>query len=268
MAAILTRKPRDFFKPNPGNPRKSVDPEWLRTLHDSLCEKQMVPLLAKPDGTILDGFCRWLAAGIDGRPEELDVIITDSLLSPAQITEIALVTSLHRAGLKPYEEYLGCRDWLALNPGATAKDLAARIHRDPSMLVRILSLSKCVPSVQQAAADGKLGPGDWYALAKMPEAEQELGLAAKLAGASRDQLERRGRKLRNGEPNGVRVSRLKIPLGQGRSVTVAGSNLSLDDAIELLQETVKFARKAQGENLDGKTWVQVMKQKFEREPHG
>ena len=36
-------------------------------------------------------------------------------------------------------------------------------------------------------------------------------------------------------------------------MTIAGNNLSLDDAIEILQETLKFARKAQGENLDGKT---------------
>jgi hypothetical protein len=28
-----------------------------------------------------------------------------------------------------------------------------------------------------------------------------------------------------------------------------------------LQETLKCARKAQGEKLDGKTWMQVMKQK-------
>ena len=120
--------------------------------------------------------------------------------------------------------------------------------------------------MQQAAADGKLGPSEWYAIAKMPPEEQEAMLAAKLAGASRDQLERRGRKLRSGEAQGVRISRLKIPLGHDRSVTIAGSNLALDDAIELLQETLKFAKKAQSECLDGKTWVQVMKQKFKQEP--
>jgi ParB-like chromosome segregation protein Spo0J len=267
MAATLTSKPLDFFKPDPGNPRKSIDPEELRELHDSLCNKQIHPLLAKPDGCIIDGYRRWLAAMIDGRPERLDVIITDEPLTPAQCTEIHLTTSWHRADLLPWERFFGCRNWLALNPGATAKDLAARIHCDPSTLVRILSLSKCVPSVQQAAADGKLGPSEWYAIAKMPPEEQETMLAAKLAGASRDQLERRGRKLRNGEvKKGVRVSRLKIPLGHSRSVTIAGSELSLDDAIELLQETLKFARKAQGECLDGKTWVQVMKQKFKQEP--
>jgi ParB family transcriptional regulator, chromosome partitioning protein len=148
-----------------------------------------------------------------------------------------------------------------MNPGATAKDLAAKIDRDPSMLMRILSLSKCIQPVQQAAADGKLGPSEWYAISKVPEADQGAMLAAKLAGASRDQLEQRGRKLRNGESRGIKVNRLKIPLGQGRTVTIAGSNLSLDDGIEMLLETLKFARKAQGEKLDGKTWVQVMKQK-------
>jgi hypothetical protein len=136
------------------------------------------------------------------------------------------------------------------------------------MVGRILSLSRCITAVQQAAADGKLGPSDWYAISKMPEEEQEALLAAKLAGASRDQLERRGRKLRTGNAAGVTVKRLKIPLGHDRSVTIAGSNLSLDDAIELLQETLRFAKKAQSENLDGKTWVQVMKQKTKREPPG
>jgi hypothetical protein len=116
--------------------------------------------------------------------------------------------------------------------------------------------------IEQAAADGKLGPSEWYAIAKAPEAEQQAMLAAKLAGASRDQLEQRGRKLRNGEAHGIKVNRLKIRLGsQGRSVTIAGSNLGLDDAIEILQEALKSARKAQGENLDGKTFAQVMKDK-------
>jgi ParB family transcriptional regulator, chromosome partitioning protein len=262
MATTLTSKPLDFFKPDPGNPRKSFMPEDLRELHDSLCKKQLVPLLAKADGTIIDGWRRWSAAKLDGKPERLDVIITDEPLTPAQIKEIQLVTALHRADLKPYEQFLGCQDWLALNPGATARDLAARIDRDPSMLVRILSLAKCVQPVQQAAAEGRLGPSEWYAISKAPESEQQALLAAKLAGASRDQLEQRGRKLRSNEAPGSKVNRLKIPLGaQGRSVTIAGSDLSMDDAIEILQETLKCARKAQGENLDGKTWAQVMKQK-------
>jgi ParB/RepB/Spo0J family partition protein len=261
MATTLTRKPLSFMKPDPNQPRKSFDNSELTALGESLKKKQLVPVLAKPDGTIIDGHRRLLAAKLVGL-EQLDVIITDDVLTLAQIKEIQLVTALHRADLKPYEQFLGFRDWAALNPGATAKDLAARIDRDPSTLVRILSLSKCVQPVQLAAADGKLGPSEWYAISKVGEQEQEAMLAAKLAGASRDQLEQRGRKLRNGEADGVKVNKLKIPLAPpGRSVTIAGSNLSLDDAIEILQETLKCARKAQSENLDGRTWMQVMKQK-------
>ena len=262
MATTLTSKPLDFFRPDPNQPRKSFDEVELRALGESLKKKQIVPVLARPDGTLIDGHRRWLAAKLVGL-DRLIVIITDELLTPAQTTEIQLVNALHRADLKPYEQYVGCKDWLTMNPNATVKELAAKIDRDASMLVRILSLSNCIQPVQQAAADGKLGPSEWYAISKVPaEAEQQAMLAAKLAGASRDQLEQQGRKLRNCEALGIKVNRLKIPLGpQGRSVTIAGSNLSLDDAIEILQNTLKFARKAQGENLDGKTWVQVMKQK-------
>jgi ParB family transcriptional regulator, chromosome partitioning protein len=261
MATTLTTKPLEFFKIEPGNPRRFSSLDELRELHDSLNKKQLVPLLARPDGTIIDGFRRWSAAKLDGKPEKLDVIITDEPLTPAQIKEIQLVTSLHRADLKPYEQFVGCRDWLALNAGATVAELAAKISRDPSMLTRIMSLAKCVPAVQAAAAENKLGPSEWYAIAKVPEAEQEAMLAAKLAGASRDEIEQRGRKLRNGETSGIKVSKLQIPLARHRSVMIAGNNLSLDDAIDILQETLKLARKAQSENLDGKTWVQVMKQK-------
>lgn len=262
MASTLASKPLDFFKPDPGNPRQSSPIEELRELRDSLCKKQLIPLLAKADGTILDGWRRWSAAKLDGRPGHLDVIITDEPLTPAQVKEIQLVTALHRADLKPYEQFLGCRDWLALNTGATAKDLAIRIDRDPSTLVRILSLSKCISSVRQAAAESKLGPSEWYAISKVTEAEQETMLASKLAGASREQLERRGRKLRTAEASDIRINRLRVPVGpHGRAVTIAGKGLSLEDAIEILQDALKCARKAQSENLDGKTWVQVMKQK-------
>jgi len=262
MAKILTSKPLGFFTPDPGNPRQHVPNEELRELHDSLKKQQFVPLLAKQDGLIIDGWRRWSAAMLDGKPDHLDVIITEEKLSLAEIRGIQLVTALHKMDFTPWEQFLGCRDWLTLNTGATAKDLAATIDRDPSMLMRILSLAKCIPSVQQAAAEGRLGVSDWYAISKVAEPDQEKMLAAKLAGASRDQLEQRGRKLRRGANQAIRINRLKVPIGsQGRSVTLAGTNLSLDDAIELLQETLKFARKAQCDSLDGKTWVQVMKQK-------
>ena len=67
MATTLTTKPLDFFKPDPGNPRRSSSRDELRELRDSLIKKQLVPLLARPDGTIIDGWRRWSAAKLDGK---------------------------------------------------------------------------------------------------------------------------------------------------------------------------------------------------------
>ena len=44
-------------------------------------------------------------------------------------------------------------------------------------------------------------------------------------------------------------------------MTIAGSNLTLTEAVEILQEALKSARKAEGENLDAKTFERVMKDK-------
>jgi ParB family transcriptional regulator, chromosome partitioning protein len=62
VATTLTSEPLDFFKPDPGNPRQSCTEDELRALGELLKKKQVVPVLAKPDGTIIDGWHRWQAA--------------------------------------------------------------------------------------------------------------------------------------------------------------------------------------------------------------
>jgi hypothetical protein len=49
-------------------------------------------------------------------------------------------------------------------------------------------------------------------------------------------------------------------------ITVAGQQLSLEDVIDGLTETLKEAKKAAGENLDGKTWQAVMRDKAAKKP--
>jgi ParB family chromosome partitioning protein len=258
---VFTCKQIDFFKPDPNQPRKEFLESSLLLLGESLKIRQNDPLQAKPDGTIIDGERRWRAAKLKGL-EKLDVIITDSALTDTQIDIIRLTSFFHRQDLSAWEKWTACERLLEHNPTWQAKDLAAHLQVDRSSVTRLLSPSKCITAWQEALKAGTVGISDIYEASKHPESEQSGLLALKLSGASRDQLEKRGRKLRKGEAHGVKVNRLRIPLGpQGRSVTIAGSNLSLDDAIEILQETLKFARKAQGESLDGKTWVQVMKQK-------
>jgi ParB family transcriptional regulator, chromosome partitioning protein len=262
MATTLTSRPLDFFKPDPNQPRKEFPESSLLALGESLKIHQNDPVQARPDGTLIDGERRWRAATLVGLGK-LDVIITDVELTDTQINIVRLTSFFHREDLSAHEKWLACQRLLELNPGWLAKDLAGHLHIDRSMVTRHLSPSKCIPAWQEALREGKVGVSDVYAASKLPESEQSELLAMKLGGASRDQIEHRSRSLRkNGEAHGIKVNRLKIPLGlQGRSVTIEGSNLTLSDAIEILQHTLKLARKAQGECLDAKTFVRVMKDK-------
>src|SRR5262245_46456573 len=87
--------PLAFYKEDPNQPRKSYDLEELRLLRDSLVKKQLVPLICKPDGTIIDGHRRYRAAMLDGKPTHLDAIIVEGNVTEAQIREMQLTLSLH-----------------------------------------------------------------------------------------------------------------------------------------------------------------------------
>ena len=65
-----------------------------------------------------------------------------------------------------------------MNPSWQLKDLAEALHLDPSTVTRLLSPSKCIPAVQDALKQGKIGISDCYPISKLPESEQAGLLAA------------------------------------------------------------------------------------------
>jgi ParB family transcriptional regulator, chromosome partitioning protein len=261
LPAAVT-KPLDFFYPDPTQPRRHFDEQELRLLGESLKKKQLVPGIARQSGMIVDMERRWRAAKLVGL-EALDVILVEDDVTEGQIKEIQLVTSLHRADLKPYEVYCGFREWLRHHPAATARELAAAIDRGEDYVSKVLSLDRCIQPVKDAAAEGKLGLSDWYAISRVSDTEQAVLLAAKLNGASRDELESRGRKARNGNKPAVRMARVRCQMPSGVCVTLTGegNGLTLDDVIETLSELLKEARKANDQGLDSKTFSAVMRDK-------
>jgi ParB family chromosome partitioning protein len=257
MPREVVTKPVEWCHPDPTQPRKSFDAEQGRMLGESLKLKQLVPLLVKPDGTIIDGERRWRAAKLVGL-QTLDVIVTEESLTPAQIKEIQLATSLQRADLKPYELYEGFMEWLKLNPGATAKDLAAKISLHPTVVSRYLSLGRCLPAIQEAARSGALSMSAWAEMAQADEQQQHEMLAARRNGASRDELGRqRKRKETANEP---KASRVKIPY-QGGEVAVSGKSLGMAEIVEILEAILKDARKAVGV-FDIKTFCAMQRDKI------
>ncbi|QEL18774.1 ParB/RepB/Spo0J family partition protein [Limnoglobus roseus] len=249
-------KPLTWFKTNP-QVRKLFDEAELRLLGESLKVRQLQPVVAKPDGTLIAGERRFRAAKLAGLAT-LDVVISEEPLTDSQLRIFQLTENVHRADLTGFEKWQACVELQQLNPQWMAKDLAQHLHLDPSMVTRILSPSKCIVPAQEALAAGKLGISDCYALSKVDEPQQAELLAMKLNGASRDAIEQQGRKRRASTAPAVRLSRVRISLPEV-SIVVTGDGISLDEVIDALAEAGKEAKKAREQSLDVKTWENVMR---------
>ncbi len=256
------KKPVSWFKTRP-QVRKKFDEKELRQLGESLKARQLQPVVCLPDGTIIAGERRYRAALLVGLAE-LEVKIIDDAVTEAECRRLQFTENMQRQDLTGYEQWQGCVELLRLNPGWTQKDLAEQLHVDPSMVIRLLSPSKCVTSVQEALAQGRIGISHCYALSRLPEAEQESALAMKLNGASRDQLASHARRQAGAEKPAVRMSRVKCELGGNLSVMVSGNELGLDEVIEALGNAQKEARRAREQNLDVKTWSAVMRDRAKK----
>jgi ParB family transcriptional regulator, chromosome partitioning protein len=251
------KKPLSWFKRKP-QIRKRFNEAEDRRLGESLKIRQLEPLVCLPDGTIICGERRLHGAELVGLGE-LEVKIIDDLVTEAECKRLQFTENMQRQDLTGFEQWQGCVELLALNPGWTQKDLAEQLHIDPSMVIRLLSPSKCIASVKAAFAEGKIGISDCYVLSRLSEAEQPAALAMRLNGASRDRLANHARQQRSGDKPKVRASRVKCELSGNLSITVAGNALGLDEVIEALADAQKEARKARDQNLDVKTWSAVMR---------
>jgi ParB family chromosome partitioning protein len=261
MAILLL--PVNTLQADPKNPRKVADCEELRLElrllgQDMKKRGVLVPLLVRRNVdlyVVIDGHRRREAAlliGIDTLP----CIVFENDVTEAQIREAQLVTQLHSQALSPYEVYCGAKNWLSLHPGSTAKDLASAINRSEAFVSMVLSLDKCLPEVKQAAAERRISFKDWAAIS---QADDQLALlAAKLNGASSDQLKRLRKS--GGEQESVKVTRIKCEVpGRKASLTIAGKDISLSLACDIVTDWLREAKKAAEQGLSAKSFERVCK---------
>lgn len=255
------RKPASWAKRGP-NARSFLGEEAdLRALAFSYLKRPLHPFICHADGTLYDGNRRHAGLELVERLDvEVDICVTDELLTTDQVVEIQLVSAIHRSDLSAYDKAVAKRSIKAARK-VNNTQLAEVLCIDSSLVTRYLSVFECIQPVQEAAKAGKLGVSDWYALSKLPPDEQPALLEMKLNGASRDTLERHGRKRRNGTTTAVKVSTIKVSLAGGLSVVIRGEGIDLEQGIEALVEAAKEGRKARDQGLDARTWSKVMEQK-------
>jgi ParB family chromosome partitioning protein len=210
---------------------------------------------------LADGGCRLEAIRLAGLTH---VLALDLGKEPSKIDLLVAQASidLHKQHLPPVDRARLYQS-IQAEQGANGKETAEAVGISPSMLTRYLYLLNLAPDLQALVNSEEL---EWTKASLIgqatadPDAQRELMQAAK--GMTRDALAASLRKQQKPESagNDVRVRRLTVPLGlDGQSMTITGGNLTLDDAIAVLQQTLKSAKKARSEKLDVKTWVAVMR---------
>lgn len=255
----LATKPLSWFKTVP-QARTHFDETELRLLGDSLKVKQLQPVLAKPDGTLIAGERRFRAATLAGL-KELEVVIAEEALTETQVRIFQLTENVHRAELTDAEKWRACEELLRLNRGWTNKNLAQHLKLSESAVTKYLSPSRCAEDVQEALESGRIGITTAYEISRADAGQQTELLRLKESGASRDGLAEHLRKQRKASTPQVRAKRIHCPLASGVTIAVSGDDLSMDEVIEALGDAQKEARKAREQKLDVRTWQRVMRDK-------
>lgn len=259
----LTRRRLSWFKRGINARRKQRSVAELRELGKSLRKRQLAPVWATSLGLLLIGYGRLDAAELEGL-EELDVVITDEELTEADILIIQAQENWLREDLAETDRVHVVERLKALCPTLMAKDIAERLHVDPSTITRLMAVSsKVIPAVREAFEAGAITLSHAYELSKVDSRQQHELLAVAVNGGSRDAISTERRRRRNVSGSAVRLTRVKCPLANA-TVIVSGDAVGLDEAIEACIAATKAMKAARDEGLDAKTAQAVWEKRLKR----
>jgi len=172
--------PLDAVRPNPSQPRKTVDPAQLESLAESIRVHGIIqPLVVRPVGDgyeIVAGERRWKAARMAGLGE---VPVRVLALDESQSVQAALVENLQREDLHPIEVADGIRDLISrfsLSHGEAAR----RLGWSRTAVTNKLRLLGLPDAVKALLASGTLSEGHARALLGIEDPERLLKLAEKV----------------------------------------------------------------------------------------
>jgi hypothetical protein len=239
------------------------DDDALTQLGTVYIARPIYPIIVTPELEILDGNRRHAAVMLMNPDAEVPVCITDEAmgesLSPAVMLEIQIESAQFTKGLSDFELFGGYVEWLRLNPSATAKDLASRIHRDEGIVSKILSLRHCIDAVKEAARAGQIGYTVWHQLSKLSPEAQATELAE---GTTRAKAQQRRRDHGNGKATTVKASSIPVVLSSGVAVAFkATGDITLTMALDSIAEIKRELEDAIKRDHDAKTFAALMRKR-------
>jgi len=161
--------------PDPDQPRKTVTPDGLRGLTQSLQESgQISPILirSRPDGkfTILVGERRWRAAR-DAGLSHVECIIRDDV-DEQKAREMQLAENYQREDIPPLEQAKSFKKYLDAY-GVSQSELSRRTGVPQRTISDRLALLSLPASVHARIESGELGPYEALKISALPMDQQE-----------------------------------------------------------------------------------------------
>lgn len=198
----LVDLPVTSIRPNPRQPRRSMDAEGLQELARSIESAGVVqPIIVRPSGEgyeLVAGERRWRAAQMAG------FSVVPAILraaSDVESLELALIENVVRQQLNPLDEALALH-MLLEDLGVTQEQLGARVGKSRPSIANKIRLLELPAPVQQMLAEGRLSEGHGRALLGVESRSALVRLARKAAdeGWSVRAMEAAARKANEGTP--------------------------------------------------------------------
>lgn len=154
--------PLDAIRPNPGQPRRTIDEAELHALAASIAEQGVIqPIVVRPipgdqiTYEIVAGERRWRAARIAGLATVNALVraLDDELMA-----EVALVENIQRADLAPLDEAFAFQQLIDRH-GQTQESVAKRLGKSRSHIAHMLRLLRLPEPVRALIQDGSLSVG-------------------------------------------------------------------------------------------------------------
>jgi len=224
---------------------------------------QLSPVRVRRDGElfpVVDGARRTLAAKKLNWPTIAAIVESDDI-HETDVLERSLIANCQRADLTPIEKARGIEE-LIQKTGRTASEAAGRLGMSKADVSRIRSLLSLPEEMQAAIQAGTLPASTAYEIYKLPDPDAQRSMAQEVIeqGLTREGVVQRLNARAAPKPNGAaQVSRARIDLGEGRVITVSGSDLSLDRLIQWIEELMGIAKKARTKGWELGTLVRSLK---------
>ncbi|MFO0946446.1 MAG: ParB/RepB/Spo0J family partition protein [Planctomycetota bacterium] len=245
--------------------RDKFDEESINGLASSLkTVGQLMPIRVRKRGNefvVVDGERRFRAA-TKAEFSTIAAIVEERELHEGEILQRQLVANCQRVDLTPMEKARSIHR-LMESTGWNAAETASKLGMSPPSVAKLLALLSLPFAIIEQVESGKISASAAYEIAKVEDREVQADLAKEAAkgGLTRDAIKGRRKRAESGQPptESTKLSRAVVTLGAGRSVTVAGADLSLESMITWLEELLGKARKARTQAWELSTFVRALR---------